>query len=86
MDNDMTDEEVVENPEEFKRLPGHDRGVVPWWPNPPEGVKPEIVEGRDEYVLYEIEPERWVGCFRSKHLEDNSSRMPDLEYRKDDLS
>ena len=81
-----TVEEVVENPEEFKRLPGHDRGVVPWWPNPPEGVKPEIVEGRDEYVLYEIEPERWVGCFRSKHLEDNSSRMPDLEYRKDDLS
>ena len=81
-----TVEEVVENPAEYRTLNGYERGVVPWWPNPPAGAKPEIVEGRDEYVLYEIEPDRWIGCFRTKYLEDKNSRLPDLEYRKDDLT
>ena len=80
-----TVEEVVENPGEFRKLNGFEHGIVPWWPDPPTGVKPELVSGRDEYVLYEIEPNRWVGCFRTKYLEDHFSKAPDLDYRKDDL-
>lgn len=81
-----TVEEVVENPEEFKTLPDHEKGVIPWWPDPPEGVKPTIVDDRDEYVLHEIEPDRWVGCFRSEYFKGRVSRPPNLDYRKDDLS
>ena len=84
-----TVEEVVEDPEQFTLLPGHDPAkgeeIVPWWPDPPEGAKPELASDDDEYVLYEIEPDRWVGCFRSRHLKDHVSRPPDLDYRKEDL-
>ena len=82
-------EEVVGDPAEFAKLPGHDPAngvdIVPWWPDPPEGSRPTVVPDRDEYVLYEIEPDRWVGCFRSPHLENHVCREPDLDYRKDDL-
>ncbi|MHC4246091.1 MAG: hypothetical protein ACYSUU_04745, partial [Planctomycetota bacterium] len=61
-------------------------GIIPWWPDPPEDTMPELVPGRDEYVLYEIEPDRWVGCFRSPYLEDHVCRPPDLDYRNDDLA
>ncbi len=81
-----TVEEVVESAEEFQQLPGFENGIVPWWPDPPEGVTPQLVPDRDEYVLYEIEPDRWVGCFRSEHLEEHFSKSPDLEYRKEDLA
>ena len=84
-----TVEEVVGNPAEFAKLPGHDPAngvdVVPWWPDPPGDSKPTVVPDRDEYVLYEIEPDRWVGCFRSPYLEDHVCREPDLDFRKDDL-
>ena len=84
-----TVEEVVGDPAQFLKLPGHDPAngaeIVPWWPDPPKDVRPQTVEGRDEYVLYEIEPDRWVGCFRSRHLEDHVCRPPDLDFRKDDL-
>ena len=81
-----TVEEVVGDAEQFKVLPGFEKGIIPWWPDPPEGTTPELVPGRDEYVLYEIEPDRWVGCFRSPYLEDHVCRPPDLDYRKDDLA
>lgn len=84
-----TVEEVVGDPTQFTNLPGHDPAngaeIVPWWPEPPAGVRPETVANRDEYVLYEIEPDRWVGCFRSRYLEDHVCRPPDLDFRKDDL-
>ncbi len=84
-----TVEEVVGDPAQFLKLPGHDPAngaeIVPWWPDPPKDVRPQTVEGRDEYVLYEIEPDRWVGCFRSRYLEDHVCRPPDLDFRKDDL-
>ncbi len=81
-----TVEEVVGDAEQFRGLPGFENGIVPWWPDPPEGTTPELVPNRDEYVLYEIEPDRWVGCFRSPYLEDHVCRPPDLDYRKDDLA
>ena len=84
-----TVEEVIEDPAQFRSLPGHapeeGREIIPWWPDPPAGVRPDLVPNRDEYVLYEIEPDRWVGCFRSRYLEDHVSRPPDLDYRKEDL-
>jgi ABC-type dipeptide/oligopeptide/nickel transport system ATPase component len=81
-----TVDEIVCDPLQFQQLPGYENGVVPWWPDPPEGVQPELAANRDEYVLYEIEPDRWVGCFRSKYLEDHVCRPPDLDYRKEDLA
>ena len=81
-----TVEEVVENPEEFKKLPGYDQGVVPWWPYPPGDVKPELVSGEDEFTLHEIEPDRWVGCFNTPYLHAKNDRPPDLDYRKEDLA
>ena len=84
-----TVEEVVGEPSEFAKLPGHDPAngvdIVPWWPDPPGDSKPTLVPNRDEYVLYEIEPDRWVGCFRSPYLENHVCREPDLDFRKDDL-
>ncbi len=84
-----TVEEIVGDPAEFAKLPGNDPDngvdVVPWWPEPPGDAKPTLVPDRDEYVLYEIEPDRWVGCFRSPHLENHVCREPDLDYRKEDL-
>ena len=81
-----TVEEVVENPEEFKKLSGYDQGVVPWWPYPPGDVKPELVSGEDEFTLHEIEPDRWVGCFNTPYLNAKNDRPPDLDYRKEDLA
>ena len=79
-----TVEEVVGNPEEFRKLEGFRDGVVPWWPETPAEVMPELAPDRNEYCLHEIEPDRWVGCWRSKHLESHASRRPDLAYRRDD--
>ncbi|MGA1399488.1 MAG: ABC transporter ATP-binding protein [Phycisphaerales bacterium] len=79
-----TVEEIVGSPEEFRKLPGFRDGIVPWWPETPAEVMPELAPDRNEYCLHEIEPNRWVGCWRSKHLESHSSRRPDLAYRRDD--
>ena len=79
-----TVEEVVGNAEEFRRLPGFRDGVVPWWPGTPKEVMPTLARDRNEYCLHEIEPNRWVGCWRSTHLESHASRRPDLAYRRDD--
>ena len=81
-----TVEEVVENPDEFRKLPGGDDGVVPWWPYPPGDSKPKLLDDDQPYMLYEIEPERWVGCFRTPQLAGKPCRPPDLDYRKDDLA
>jgi peptide/nickel transport system ATP-binding protein len=79
-----TVEEVVGNPEEFRKLPGFRDGIVPWFPQTPAEVMPELAPDRSEYCLHEIEPDRWVGCWRSRHLESHASRRPDLAYRRDD--
>ncbi|MFZ9881725.1 MAG: ABC transporter ATP-binding protein [Phycisphaerales bacterium] len=81
-----TVEEVVLDPAQF-RLSGFDGALgelVPWWPDAPKGVKPAIASGRDEYALVQVEPTRWVGCFRSDWVEQNPSPRPDLDYRRGD--
>ncbi|MDA0975049.1 MAG: ABC transporter ATP-binding protein [Phycisphaerales bacterium] len=79
-----TVEEVVGDPEQFRLLPGFEKGIVPWFPQTPDEVMPELAPDRNEYCLHEIEPERWVGCWRSRHLESHASRRPDLAFRRDD--
>jgi ABC-type dipeptide/oligopeptide/nickel transport system ATPase component len=80
-----TVEEVVENPAEFVKLDGFEKGIVPWWPDPPKGVKPELADPELEHALHEISPNRWVGVFRSDFAASHPSRVPDLQYRREDL-
>jgi ABC-type dipeptide/oligopeptide/nickel transport system ATPase component len=80
-----TVEEVVGSAKEFATLPGFEKGIVPWWPYPPEGARPATVPNRPEYALHEIEPGRWVGVWRTDHVERNPSRRPDLDYRRPEV-
>lgn len=77
-----TVEEIVENPAEFVKLDGFEKGLVPWWPDPPENVTPKLADPDDEYILHEISPNRWVGVFRSDHAALHPTRVPDLDYRR----
>ena len=77
-----TIDQVVGDPDEFRKLPDHDKGVVPWWPTmpPPQG-RAATSNGRDS-VLHEIEPDHWVGCWRTAHLEGQAARHPDIDFRR----
>ncbi|TVQ82227.1 MAG: ABC transporter ATP-binding protein [Phycisphaeraceae bacterium] len=81
----ITISQVVDNPEEFKKLPGADRGIRPWWPwhEPPKDLKPKPGPAGD-YYLQEVKPDHWVGVWRTGAVEDHESRAPDLQYRVDD--
>ena len=85
-----TVEEVVHDPAQFKLQPAPGAkfadSLVPWWPEPPVGVKPEIARNRDEYALVQVAPTRWVGCFNTPWVEEHPSPRPDLDYRRDDLT
>jgi ABC-type dipeptide/oligopeptide/nickel transport system ATPase component len=78
-----TIDQVVGDPDEFTKLPGHDRGVVPWWPTmtPPDDLA-RSPNGSNS-VLHEIEPDHWVGCWRTEYLKEHASRRPDLDFRRD---
>ena len=78
-----TVEEVVQDAAQF-RVPGTQGDLIPWWPDPPKGVRPPIAQGRDEYALAQIAPTRWVGCFNTPWVESHSSPRPDLDYRRED--
>jgi ABC-type dipeptide/oligopeptide/nickel transport system ATPase component len=77
-----TIEDVVRDPNEFRKLPNAEKGVVPWWPDMPLESRPKQPAGKGEYTLYEIEPNRWVGCWNSDWLETHPARKPDLEFRR----
>ncbi len=78
-----TVDEIVRNPAEFRQLPGFRDGVVPWWPETPDAVRPRTILGKPDYALHEIEPNRWVAVWRSEHVDARPSRRPDLEYRRE---
>ncbi|MDZ4831273.1 MAG: ABC transporter ATP-binding protein [Phycisphaerae bacterium] len=80
-----TVDEVVRDPNEFRKLAGFEKGVVPWWPETPAEARPLGVPGQPAYRLHEIEPGRWVGCWMSEHLAAHPSRKPNLEFRRNDL-
>ena len=78
----VTITEVTENPAEFKKLPGADRGVTPWWPwlDPPKDLQ-RLNEPAGDYTLQEVKPNHWVGCWRTEATASTPSRRPDLDYR-----
>ncbi len=77
-----TVEDIVDDPAEFRKLEGYEKGVVPWWPFLPEAHRPALAPSRDPYALHEIEPDRWVGCWRTPHVEAHPTRRADLTYRR----
>jgi ABC-type dipeptide/oligopeptide/nickel transport system ATPase component len=81
-----TIDQVVGDPGEFRKLPDYDKGVVPWWPAmpPPEGLADSSNGGAS--VLHEVEPEHWVGCWRTEHLAAEASRRPDIDFRREERS
>lgn len=78
----VTISEVTENPEEFKKLPGSDEGIRPWWPwhDAPKDLKPKN-EPAGDYFLREVKPDHWVGVWRTEAVHSQDSRPPDLAYR-----
>ena len=77
-----TVEDVVDDPAQFKKLPGFEKGIVPWWPFMPKELRPALAPVRDQYALHEVEPDRWIGCWRTPQVESAPSRRADLDYRR----
>jgi ABC-type dipeptide/oligopeptide/nickel transport system ATPase component len=78
----VTIKEVVENPAEFRKLPGADQGVTPWWPwnEPPKDLKAKP-EPAGDYALKLVKPDHWVGCWRTEALANDASPPPELTFR-----
>ena len=61
LDRLTTITEIVDNPEEFKKLPGADQGITPWWP---WNDAPTDLRKRDEpagdYVLRKVAKDHWT--------------------------
>ena len=77
-----TVEKIVNDPQEYKKLPGYDKGVVPWWPTPPDDVA-SSGDGSN-YVLHEVEPNHWVACQRTDFLDKQQSQRPDINFQRSD--
>jgi len=78
----ITIDEIVDNPEEFKKLPGADKGVTPWWPwndAPDDLVKLDRPAG--DYCLQEVVKDHWVGVWHTKGVVGDESPAPQLKYR-----
>ncbi len=75
-----TVEKIVNDPQEYKKLPGYDKGVVPWWLTPPDDVAWSGDGGN--HVLHEVEPNHWVACRGTDFLAGQSSRRPDIKFRR----
>ena len=82
IDRLITITDVTENPAEFKKLPGAENGVRPWWPwhDPPADLK-AAPEPAGDYALLEVKPDHWVGVWRTEAVTDHPTRPPDLQYR-----
>ncbi|RMH29974.1 MAG: ABC transporter ATP-binding protein [Planctomycetota bacterium] len=81
----VTIKEVVENPAEFKKLEGADRGVTPWWPwnEPPKDLAAAPGPAGD-YCLKFVAPNHWVGVWRTEAVKDDASPPPELDFRVSD--
>ncbi|MDQ7014421.1 MAG: ABC transporter ATP-binding protein [Planctomycetota bacterium] len=82
LDRLVTIREIVENEDEFRKLPGADEGIRPWWPwhTPPADLTAKD-EPAGDYYLQEVAPEHWVGVWRTHAVRDHESRAPDIDYR-----
>jgi len=78
----VTIKDVVDNPAEFRKLPGAERGVVPWWPwsTPPKDLAARPGPAGD-YYLQEVTKDHWVGVWRTEAVGGHESRPPELSYR-----
>jgi ABC-type dipeptide/oligopeptide/nickel transport system ATPase component len=79
-----TIDQVVSDPDEYMKLPGHDKGVIPWWPSMPAPAGLAGARDGADSVLHEIEPGHWVGCWRTEHVEAHASGRPDLDFRRNE--
>ncbi len=81
-----TVEEIVNDPAQFRRLPDAEKGVIPWWPTMPEPDDMARVGGDAaigaETMLHEVEPNHWVGCWKTEHLAARIERRPDIKFRR----
>lgn len=78
-----TVKDVLENESEFCRLSGSGRGVRPWWPGhaAPRDLVPDAgSSGAGDYTLCEVEPEHWVGLWRTEAVGGHPQRDPDISY------
>ena len=82
LDRLTTISEVVDDPEQFKKLPGADLGITPWWP---WNEAPKDLCKRDEpagdYVLRKVAKDHWVGVWRTEAVKNDESSPPELTFR-----
>ena len=79
----MTIKEVVDNEDEFRKLPGADKGIRPWWPwhQPPTDLRAQPGPAGD-YTLVEVKQGHWVGVWRTEAVADQPTPFPDLSFCK----
>ncbi len=78
----VTIKEVIDNPQEFRKLPGAEQGVTPWWPwhNPPADLRARP-EPAGDYTLKLVRPGHWVGVWRTEAVANDESPPPELAFR-----
>lgn len=78
----VTINEIVGDDTQFKKLPGAENGIRPWWPwhDAPADLSAKAGPAGD-YYLQEVAPEHWVGVWRTEAVRDHESRSPDINYR-----
>ncbi|TVS03415.1 MAG: ABC transporter ATP-binding protein [Phycisphaerales bacterium] len=78
----VTIREIVEDEAQFRRLPGGDRGVRPWWPwhDPPSDISARPGPAGD-YLLHEVAPKHWVGLWRTKAMAEMDHSFPEVNFR-----
>ena len=78
----ITIDEIVDNPEEFKKLPGAEKGVTPWWPwnQPPQDLV-KLDQPAGDYHLQEVAKNHWVGVWHTKGVVGDESPAPQLNFR-----
>lgn len=85
LDRLTTITEIVENEEEFRKLPGADQGITPWWPwNDAPADLCKRNEPAGDYVLRKVAKDHWVGVWRTQAVKDDNSTPPELTFRVTD--
>ncbi|MDF1868862.1 MAG: ABC transporter ATP-binding protein, partial [Phycisphaerales bacterium] len=71
----ITIDEIVNSPEEFKKLPGAEKGVTPWWPwnKPPQDLV-KLDQPAGDYHLQEVAENHWVGVWHTKGVVGDESK------------
>jgi len=75
----VTVKQIVEDEDEFKRLPRAPEGVRPWWPwhEPPKDLVP-APDAPAEYILESVAPGHWVGVWRTEAVRESPRIQPEL--------